>query len=93
MTQREKMEPKRKARPPKFVSLAIPGDLGEELEELKHLCQEERIRVAERQVIGRNGVMLAVLANVTQMPESERFAFVKAGVDRLKKLGIDSQAN
>jgi len=80
-------------RPKRFVSLAIPGKIGDELEDLKDLCQESSIKITERQRIGRNGVLLAAIAHLVELPEKERFEFIMAGVDRLKKLGIEPSQN
>lgn len=88
------MEPRAKRQPrTRFVSLAIPGDLGEELDELKYACQESGIRITERQSIGRNGIVLAALARLSAMPEDQQFAFVTEGVEQLKKLGINPSEN
>lgn len=77
----------------KFVSFAIPGQLGEDLEELKYACQDSGIRISERQLIGRNGIVLAALARLSEMPEEEQFAFVSEGVNRLKKMGVNPSEN
>lgn len=77
----------------KFVSFAIPGQLGEDLDELKYACQDSGIRISDRQAIGRNGIVLAALARLAEMPEKEQFAFVSQGVDRLKKLGVQPSEN
>jgi hypothetical protein len=77
----------------KFVSFGIPGQLGEELEELKYACQDSGIRISERQLIGRNGIVLAALARLAEMPEKDQFEFVSEGVNRLKKLGVQPSEN
>jgi len=88
------MEQKSERRPrAKHVSFSIPGQLGEDLEELKYVCQDSGIRITERQVIGRNGIVLAMLARLSELPEKEQFEFVSQGVNRLKKLGIQPSEN
>jgi hypothetical protein len=89
------MEQQRSERKPrtKFVSFAIPGELGEDLEELKYACQDSGIKITERQLIGRNGIVLAALARLSAMPEDEQFKFVSEGIDRLKTLGIQPSEN
>lgn len=77
----------------KFVSFSIPGELGEDLEELKYACQDSGIKITERQLIGRNGIVLAALARLAAMPEDEQFKFVSEGISRLKTLGIQPSEN
>lgn len=77
----------------KFVSFAIPGQLGEDLDELKYACQDAGIKTSDRQAIGRNGIVLAALARLAEMPEQDQFAFVSEGVNRLKALGIQPSEN
>jgi hypothetical protein len=73
--------------------LAIPGKIGDELENLKDLCQESSVKITDRQRIGRNGILLAAIAHLVELPEQERFDFIMAGVERLKKLGIEPTQN
>jgi len=88
------MEPRAKRQPrTRFVSLAIPGDLGEELDELKYACQESGIRITERQSIGRNGIVLAALAVLDKQgspPEAKKESPVKRsrGLSNAFPIGI-----
>lgn len=73
---------------PKFVSVKIPREIGDALDSIKDVCQSEDVYLSERQLVGRNGVVLAALANLTLMPEDDQFDFVMKGIKRLKEMGV-----
>lgn len=79
---------------PRFVSIKMPREISDVVDNLKELCQNDGVYLSERQLVGRNGVVLAVMANLTTMPEDVQYEFVMKGVERLKKMGVtDPSAN
>jgi|688.fasta_scaffold11021_11 hypothetical protein len=67
-------------RRPRFVSLVMPAEVWPILEDIKDECQNRDMHLSERQRIGRDGVILALLAATLTLPEEQVMELVVKGV-------------
>ena len=58
----------------------MPAEVWPTLELIKDECQNRDMHLSERQRIGRDGVILALLASVLTLPEKEIMEMVEKGV-------------
>ena len=73
-------------RRPRFVSLVMPAEVWPILEDIKDECQNRDMHLSERQRIGRDGVILALLAAVLAKPADEVMKMVEQGVTMVAEM-------
>lgn len=64
----------------KFVSAELPPELHKPLDEFRDELQDDGVSLTGRQVIGRDGINIAMLSWLLDQPAERRRELVEAGI-------------
>lgn len=83
------MDPKPKRDRKRYLTAELPPALYEPLDELRDDLQDDGISLTGRQVIGRDGINLAMLAWLLDQPAERRRELIAAGISSYRaKVGL-----